>query len=680
MSHTTTALESLRLVGAKVLRIPPFMYPSEWASFNCWISGAENGTGSDTRIDPFYFPCNVGIMDAYAEGKRGVLVQKAVQMGVSQAEQMLCLYIVARVGGPTGYAMAKDETMREHALDRFDVNLKRSAELAALYLPGREDHTTIRSRRFLNATLKMFGSKSPNNFKSNPYLSFFADEFELMPVFPDGSDGVALAKGRQAAKQFPFFAGWSTPLEADSARGIEAAIKRDSDMRLFWWRCPHCKDAITVNFLDNVKFDFEPGSKRAIPGTSRLLCPKCGHVITDSERAVALVHAAKAACPWYSRGPVGGQRFEREPEDGQLGWISTLPPDEAAARPYCGFMGLDHLHSPHKAVAEIAAGYLAATSEPERKTFHNDVLGLGYTIRARQLTRGDISRCIAEARRSTIPSGTLWITFGADVQGGGPDVRRSVFYYDISAWVKTDALSIRKVTLFLDRLTSTDENGHETIKSLLRSWTSTDERGNTRRLDMACIDGTFRSATVNAICNTISGTGTQWCLPIVYGSKKPDDPDYHLLPQNETVGDPGKAFLLTTRSYLVGRYVNLITDERGLLELPDDTPEEVISHYLANEMVRKPNHVGIVTDLWKKREESGGRLRDDDWFAAGCYSMMGAIMLGFDQQQSASITEAQADADKVSDTRILKAKARSASEAARRIRMHHRLARSRGGG
>ena len=670
MDAPRNASDSLRAVAAKVLRFRPFLYPSEWMAANCYISGALNGTGHDSLFDPWHFPCNVGIVDALCEGRRGILVQKSVQMGVSQYMQNLVLYFMARMGGPAGYSMAKDETVREHVLDRLEPSLEHSAELKGIYLPGRDNHETIRSKRFMTGTLKFFGAGTPNNFKSNPYVLAVADEFELMKVFPDGSDAVALLKGRQAAFSFPIFIGFSTPLEADSPRGIEAAVLRDSDCRLFYWRCPHCREPINVNFMDNVKFDREPVGNRIVRGTARLLCPKCGHAITDAERAAALVRAARAAAPWYAA----------EPYDAEVGWHSTLTSEEAAGRRYAGFMGLEALHNPRTKLADLADEYCSITSEPERKTFCNDRLARGYTIRARQLARGDIEGCIAEASRSTVPAETLFITLGSDVQGGGPDTRRSVFYYDISAWVKTTESTIRKVTLFVDRVTSTDEDGHATIKNLLRTWTTTDTRGNVRRIDMACFDSTFRTKTVNAICNTLSAGGVQWCIPVIYGSRKQGDADYEPLPQTEEQGDPRRCFYITSRNYLVGRYVDLVTDERQLLELPEDTTEEVIAHYLANEMVRRPDHNGVLRDMWVKKTEAGKRLRDDDWFAAGCYSFLAALILGLDKMQSAEITEAAAEADRLAVARIQQRASRSGSEAARRARMHQRLARHYRGG
>lgn len=663
MTPGTETLSSLRSIGGKVLRIRPYQYPAEWMAGNCFISGAINGTGIDQPFDPWHFPCNVGIVDAFAEGKRGVLVQKSVQMGVSHYFQNLVMYCLARVGGPAGYFMAKDETMRDHLLERIMLVIEKSPELAELRIIGKDDHSTMRSLRFLNGSLKLFGSGSVNNFKSNPYRHLFGDEFELIPVFPDGSDGVLMAKGRQASFSDPFFAGFSTPGEAESDRGIEKSIERDSDMRRFFWRCPHCDDPIAVNFLDNVSFDRDPGTNRIIHGTAKLLCPKCSGQISDSERAAALLHAAQAACPWYTAVPY----------DDQVGWVSTLPAETAAAREYVGIMDLDHLHNPRKHLSEMASQYTAISSEPERKTFWNDVLGRGYTVRAQQLTRGDVTAHLAEARRTTVPAETMWITCGIDVQGAGADPHSVTLYYDISAWVRVSASVIRKVTLVLDRMVSSDSNGHDTIKQFLRTWSTTDTRGNPRTIDMVVMDSGQWAPTVNAICNALSGRGVQWAIPCVYGSHRLTDPDYELRPQSEAVGDPSKAFLFTHRNFAIGRYVNLVVDERNLIELPDSIDETVIAHYLANECVKKPDAHGVMRDVWQKKKDAGGRNMADDYFSCGVYSLLAAIQLGYDSELSADITEAAAAAERVESRRIEQRAARNAAEQARRQRMRSKM-------
>lgn len=668
-----SAIDAFRTIGARTLRVKPFVYPSQWIAENALLSEVLSGTGNPAPFNVWHFPWNVGIVDAFAEGKRGILVKKAVQVAVSYYMQMFLLYLVARFGGPMAYSMAKDDTMRKHVLDRIDTNLRRSPELVELYLPKRGDHSTTLGKRFLNATVEFFGAGSELNFKSNPYKYALADEFEQMGVFPDGSDAVGLFLGRQAAFSDPFFAGWSTPGEAESARGIEVAVMSRSDIRLPYWRCPHCSDAITVNILDNVKFD-KDSAGRPVAASARLVCPHCGRTITDSQRATQMVKACQAACPWY----------DAEPYDAEVGWKTTLSPAEAAKREYAGFDGLDHLHNPRKRVSEIAVGYCAIVSESDKKTYWNDVLGKGYTIKARQLSRDSIEDIMAEARRDVLPPNLLWVSFGADLQHAGPDLLKSMFYYDISAWCWVDdpdgqSRFIRKVTLFKDRITSTEADGHKTIKTLLRSWTMADAKGHQHGFNIAVIDSTHRTKVVNAICNALCPSPPFWAVPVIYGTVKTGDPDYRLEPQNEEVGDPSHPFLLTTRNYAVGTYVSMLADPRGLVELPHGIGEVVIQHYLANECIREPDSRGVMVDKWVKRRDSTGigghkgRALDDDFFAAGVYSMLGAFQLGYQSEQASSIGEAQAEADRIADGARKSMLRPGDTGAARRARLSARL-------
>jgi len=199
---------------------------------------------------------------------------------------------------------------------------------------------------------------------------------------------------------------------------------------------------------------------------------------------------------------------------------------------------------------------------------------------------------------------------------------------------------------------------------------------------MAVIDSGHRTKVVNAICNSVSTPTSQWVIPVIYGSHKTGDPDRQLLPQDEKVGDPSRPFMATHRNFVVGGYVDMLTDDRGLVELPHGVPEEVVQHYLANEMVREPDAHGIMQNKWvKKRDSTGfgggkkGRVLEDDYFAAGCYCWLAALELGLESVQSGSIGEAQEEADRVAEERSDMLRRSTESGAARRARLSARIRR-----
>jgi len=628
----THAAAAIRRAAATAVRYKPLQWPSQWIARQVWISGAILGTGTDAHFDIWHYPANVGIVDAAREARRGIYVQKAVQMGVSHYLQALIGWEITFHGGPVAYSMAKDDTVREHVLDRVESILAHSSDLRELYLPGREHHETILSKRFTNATLKFFGARAVTNFKSNPYRAFFCDEFELMDVAPDGSDRVSLAMGRQAAFPFPRLYGWSSPLETEA--GITKYIELDSDCRRFFVRCPHCAEAIWFDFERDVHFAHHPNSTRPIAESAELRCYRCGHAITDAERARALVRAAKAACPW----------FADVPYDDEIGWVTTLAPEEAVRREFAGFMDLNHLYNPRKTVREIALQYCAIRTEAQKKTFSNDVLGRGYTIIAQQLTEDDVRARVAAKNRSHVPAGTLYVTCGIDVQGGG-ELGDLMFYFDVSAWVHTGEV-VRKVTLEVSRIKGTKRTRYIELQKFLRSWKGADPSGGEYPISTVCIDAGWRTKEIYALCNCMcGGQKAQWVRPVIYSSEKIGGARIRTEPQNAEVGDPARVVVYTSHDYLTGRAIQRLQVE-GLCELPAGLPAEVARHYLAVvEVEEYDRHNNYRGSHYVKKQLAKGQKEDDDWLQAAAYCELAAIIRGLDEVDVEQVREARRQAD-----------------------------------
>lgn len=624
-----TTIATITRAAASAIRYRRRLPPSQWIAENACVTAAA--TGSDGSFDVWHWPCNVGIVDAAAEGKRGVLAQKPVQMGLSHYFQALLCWEIETYGGPIGYSMAKDDTVREHVLDRLDAIFANAPGLRQTQLTGRDNHETILSKRFTNASVKFFGSGSVNNFISNPYRAFFCDEFERMGIFPDGSDAVELAKGRQSAFGFPRLFGWSTPLEAEA--GISKYVELDSDQREFHIRCPHCHEPVTLDFFRDVEFAKHTQDNRPVPGSAVLRCQLCKHAITDSERATALTRAAQAACVWYTAVPY----------DDAVGWVSTMTPEDAATREYAGFGNWSHLHNPRMTLLEIAHRWCGIRTEAQKKVFYNDVLGKPYTIMAQVVDAQMLRSRVAAGTRQAVPEGTLWVTLGSDVQGGGV-TGDLVFYFDISAWVP-GAHGVKKVCLEVDRLKGLYTSQFAEMRQLIAQWRGKDDSGHEYRISTACVDAGWRTEDVYKLCNSLCTGRAQWVVPVIYNHEKLGAETTRWEPQGAGVGDPSRRILLTSRDYAVGRAIDRLTGT-DLVELPCPLKPELERHYLSNIQIEDYDRHGNKRGMhWVKKQLAKGHREDDDWLQAAAYCELAAVQLGLDTQGGAVVVAARAAAD-----------------------------------
>ncbi|MCP4641851.1 MAG: hypothetical protein GY851_15515 [bacterium] len=620
-------LPALQSAAAKAIRYKPFEYPSQWLAREYYLT-VQSGSDAPGRFDIWRNPVNVDIVDSMVEpGRRGHLVQKCVQSGVSTYEEGALGYFISRVGGSLFYCLAKNDTMDKHARTRIAPMIEHSQELRDVFLAGRTHNERILEKSFLTGSLTMTSSGSEKNFISVPYRVMFLDEIEQMGVFPSGNDAFKLATGRQQQVTDPRLYGFSVPGHPES--GICAYVEHDSDCREFHVRCPHCREAITFDPLRDIVYDHEDGSNRRRPETARLCCSECREEITDTQRGIAIVRAAKAACPWYTD----------EPYDDEVGWVSMLSPDVAATREYAGFRGYSQLLNPRSTVLEIALEDCGAHSEAQKKVVYNDIFGLGYAMDAQVITIADIKDREADGKRHHVPTGTQWITAGVDVQGGGPG-GDLVFYYDVSAWMD----DTRKVTLDIDRMLGTYARDYQELVDFLAGWSGVTDAGMAYRLKMVAIDAGWRTKAIYSICNRLSPRGAQWAAPIVYNREKVSKASYVVEQQGDNVGDPRRQMWLASRDWLVSRAIDRVLADN--VELPRPLPPEVAQHYVANIHVEDYDRHGNFRGYhWQKRQVAKGQRLDDDWLQAACYSEFAAVLVGLDELRGAGSTAARAAAE-----------------------------------
>lgn len=647
----------LGTVISDAIRIRPYEFPSQWMDREYYLS-ALSGTENPGKIDIWRMPVNVGIVDGLVEHKRGLMIQKPAQSGVSTYIAGGVGYLIARHGGAFCWTLAKIETAREHAVQRWEPMFEKSTELSELMLQGTKDRQTILGKLFSNGRFNMNTSATENNFISQAYWCMVLDEFGKMGIFPSGRDPVQLSRGRQLNMTAPLIVGLSTPDTPET--DICAYVEHDSDKRAFFWRCPHCKTPIDPDPEEHIRAEHEDNSTIIIPASARLVCPSCYEVITDGQRARAILHAAQAACPWYLDVPY----------DDQVGWQSLLEPAEAAEREYAGFTHYSHLLNPAKTTREIAEEMRSmAKDEATKKTVMNDVLGKGHAPSSSFLSVESVEQC-ATRQADTVPVGTWNVTCGMDIQGGGDE--GVIGYYDISAWSKTGHKTVlRTGRIFATRFFEIDGETvpYGEIDVFVNSWTGRDDEGASYQLNCFVIDAGWRARLLYPLCNRISGRGQQWACPVVYSDVKAGGASYKAEQQSSEIGDPARKMWNVSRDWLVSRAIDRIMDERVTLPMP--IPEELARHYTANVQSEKYDRNGnFVGFAWKKRQLQHGERVDDDYLQAACYAEFAAILLGLESLMHEVVVGAEEKAEDFTRRRDAN---RSAYYASRQRKIQERM-------
>lgn len=641
-----TTPHPLFAAAARAIRYYPPEPPSKWMSREYHLS-PQAAPEHPGLIDIWRQPLNIGIVDAFLERRRGILVEKCVQSAVSTYLGVgLAGYLIARYGGSVFYSLQKNETMRKHSLTRFTPLIEHSPELSALFVPGDLGNETILEKTFLNGTLTLTSAGSENNFISNAYRWAFADEFDKYGTFPSGNDAWTLLKGRQANIADPGLFAFSNPGTAE--QGIHPHIVNETDARHFYLRCPLCRAVIDLDWHRDVLPNMQrhPGSDRTIPGTAALHCSACNRPITDAARYRAISDAAQRSTPWYC----AATGLDPDPD---LGWHTTLDPAEAAARPYAGFTNYSHLYNIRRPLADLDHDWHdAQITEEARKTFHNDILGRPYTPKLQVLSLTHVRAATAATVRRHAPSGTQFITIGVDVQGSTRHLDL-YFYYDISAWLCDG----HKITLDIGRLRATHTDtptptkpAYPEIITLIRDWQSTTPDGATHRIRQAVIDAGYRTDAVYTIANHLApAPGPQWVTPIVYNQPKLGKALWITAPQDADLGDPARHLYLTSRDFVVGRAIERLI--AGRVELPNPLSEEIADHYTSQEQREIEDRHGNRTYHYEKRQprrrgnEAHAAAVHDDWLQAAGYAEFAAILLGLDQLDATQLAAAKTAAD-----------------------------------
>jgi phage terminase large subunit GpA-like protein len=282
--------------AAAVLEPPPDLTVTQWAETYRVLSAVDSAAAGRFSCDER--PYQRGIMDACSVPR----IQFVTVAGPSQwgKTQILNNILGSRIHLNPGPIMAVAPTI--HAVEkwsktRFMPMVRDCPELAERIGEGRNTSNTITEKEFPGGVLVCVGANVPSGLAQQPIRDLLMDEIDRIPI--DESAGKEGDFEELAEARTSDFEGrrliyrCSSPTIKGRSR-IENSLK-ESDWRLWWWRCPHCGHLQVCDFRQ-VVFDGRP--KDPV-----YACRGGGCEITEHQLRQAINRAESEGGGWIAQHP-----------------------------------------------------------------------------------------------------------------------------------------------------------------------------------------------------------------------------------------------------------------------------------------------------------------------------------------------------------------------------------------
>lgn len=432
------ARKRIRTAFAAALRPPRRSRPSEWIANNITITREMNKEKPGPyRVDDK--PWLRDVLDCLYDNphKRGMVVIKPAQVGLTTAAGAMVLHKMDEDPGAVLHLVDTDDKVAEISRRYYRAMVKANARLHSRWKSESKEKKTskIDKMMFPGGEITLAGSGSISAVIGLSYPDVILDEYDTTEAMMPKEQGslFMLALGRIDA--FPTTGRvivFSHPRKAEA--GVEELYTRVTDQRDWVIDCPHCSEMVQLRWslVDHQKFDL---AGKPIPAYSVLKCPHCKKIITDAERARALMPRRTHV----DRGGTG--RF-----------ASTMKPEEASLREFVG-LRISGLANPSRTVSELAAKFAMIKDEADRTGFFGLMLGEAPPSSDVTNDPADVDAAVSHAMpvpRVCVPGrdpnsigGVYYVTCGIDVQK--PVGGKLTFVTTTSAW---DAIGNQQVVNF----------------------------------------------------------------------------------------------------------------------------------------------------------------------------------------------------------------------------------------
>lgn len=377
---------------------PPKLKPSVWAEEHRGLAAMTAEMSG--RWSWSLFPHMRRVIDAFFEPHvRGIRCMKSSQAGWSETMATLLGFIIDMMPAPIIVLFPKEKKAKEFNLERFEPMVRSTPRLAErVPLTSREKGITQTFKLFPGGWLKFVHSHSADEVKSSSARYGFVEE-------PDECDRDVRGQGStpklllERLKQYfdTFSIMGGSPTLSDLST-IEEEMK-STDKRKWYAPCHHCQGEVPLDgdAWPMVKWKEDetanhPIFGKGLPGTAYIVCPHCGGLWSDAERA---------------RNSRAGEFRATAPFTGLAGfYISDLMSSAPGA-------SLERLVEKYlEALHRQAAGDITGLIE-----FTNNQLGLVFKYKSPAPKVEELVARSEDYQELTVPWGGLRITIGIDVQG-----------------------------------------------------------------------------------------------------------------------------------------------------------------------------------------------------------------------------------------------------------------------
>lgn len=382
---------------------PPKLLPSKWAEEYRQI--AAMSAEMSGKWSWALFPHMRGVIDAFFEpGVRGIRCMKSTQAGWSETLATLLGFIIDVMAAPIIVLFPKEKKAKEFNLERFEPMVNATPRLAAkVPLKAREKGITQTFKLFEGGWLKFVHSHSADEVKSSSARYGFVEEPDECDRDVRGQGSTVKLLLERLKTYFDSFSimGGSPTLSELSA--IEDEMKL-TDKRKWYAACHHCRGLIALDGeawptvvipVDETKS--HPVYGKYDPERAYMVCPHCGGVWSDAERALNA----------------------RTAEANGGGWKPTAQFNGLAGFYICDLMS----SSPGASLPRLAEKYLQAKHREASGDitglieFTNNQLGLPFRYKSPVPSEEELEARGEDYAELTVPWGGLRLTAGVDVQG-----------------------------------------------------------------------------------------------------------------------------------------------------------------------------------------------------------------------------------------------------------------------
>ncbi len=578
------------------LRPLPDLTVAEWANENRILttrSSAEAGKYSTDRTP--YAKQIMEVMSPKAKNLLGepateVVFVKGSQLGGSETLINCVGYYIDLCPCPILYMLSTVDLAKFTSTDRIDSLIEETPSIRKKIGKKRTHNAenSILKKGFTGGSLRFIGANSPVGMRSAAVRVLILDEVSSYPHTTEDGDPVELANKR--ADTF----GDSKKILAVSTPTIEGKCKisrmfEKSDQRFFYVPCPHCQQFQVLEF-DNLKW--KKGNYRDV----YYECKHCqGKIINELHKNEMLKNGK---------------------------WIAKYPD-----RSVIGFH-LSSMYSPvgWKKWSQIAKEYDESRGDPSlEQIFDNNNRGIPYRLKGESVNydylynhrRGNYNRGI-------IPRGGLILTCGIDIQGDRAEA-------EVVAWGRN------KQSFSVDYKVFFGDIGRGQIQNELAEFFDQDfvmeDTGETRKIQMICIDSSFNTSNVYNFTRKFSPT------KVVAIKGKDELLSIHSIPKNIDYTHKGKTIKNSVRFMLVGVSIlkqelyGFLKNDRnedgsypyGYCHFPSDYPQEYFQMLTAEEYICTINEKKQTKFEWVKIRERNEALDCRN------YARAAASLLGYDR-------------------------------------------------